>query len=143
MLALFGDLGTGKTTLVRGLAAGLGTRPRDVSSPTFALIHEYQGRHPLVHADLYRIDRSAELDHLGLSDYCDGQHVVVIEWADKAGAELPQDRLELRLSHQGRTVRNVVMNATGPASRTLLSRVVARVTPRGNGEARGTGRGRR
>lgn len=144
VLALFGDLGTGKTTLVRGLAAGLGVPPRNVSSPTFALIRECQGRLPLVHADLYRIESTTELDHLGLTDYFDGQYVLAIEWADKAGSTLPEDCLELYLSHQGRTVRNVVMKGTGPSSQALLSRVIKRMTPRENArQARGKGRERR
>ncbi len=141
VLALFGDLGTGKTVLVRGLAAGLGARPRTVSSPTFALIHTYQGRLPLVHADLYRIESATELDHLGLTDYFDGQHVLAIEWADKAGSSLPEDCLELRLSHQGNTVRDLLVKARGPSSQTLLSAVITRLTSPGS--ARQVHKGRR
>jgi tRNA threonylcarbamoyladenosine biosynthesis protein TsaE len=131
VLALLGDLGTGKTVLVRGLAAGLGAQPRNVRSPTFALIHAYQGRLPLIHADLYRIESVTELDHLGLTDYFDGQHVLAIEWADRAGSILPEDRLELRLSHQGKTVRNLLVKARGPSSRALLSSVITKLTSHG------------
>ena len=83
VLALYGELGTGKTTLVRGIAAGLEVPSHLVNSPTFVLIHEYQGRVPLAHVDLYRIEAQPELQHIGLSDYLDGQTVVAIEWADK------------------------------------------------------------
>jgi tRNA threonylcarbamoyladenosine biosynthesis protein TsaE len=130
VLALSGDLGTGKTSLVRGIAVGLGAPPRSVSSPTFVLIHEYHGRLPLAHADLYRIDHARELPQLGLSDYLDGRHVVAIEWAEKAGHEMPDDRLEIMLTHHSQTARDIVMQATGPDSRGLLSRVRKRWSDR-------------
>lgn len=122
VIALFGDLGTGKTVLVRGIAAGLGAPPRNVSSPTFVLVHEYRGRLPLVHADLYRIASETELPHLGLSDYLDGRHVVAIEWAEKAGRELPDDRLEIMLRHHSQTTREIILTPTGADSREFLSR---------------------
>jgi tRNA threonylcarbamoyladenosine biosynthesis protein TsaE len=121
VVALYGELGTGKTSFVRGMAVGLGAPARRVSSPTFVLIHEYCGRLPLVHADLYRMDSASELEHLGLSDYLDDRHVVVIEWADKAEYELPEDRLEVHLRHRGQDFREIVMRATGARAQTLLS----------------------
>jgi len=123
VVALYGELGTGKTVLVRGIAAGLGVSPRAVSSPTFVLIHEYPGRLPLAHADLYRLDAPTELQHVGLSDYLDGRRVVVIEWADKAGGDLPPDRLEAHLAHRGTTGRKILLKATGSQSRQLLTRI--------------------
>lgn len=124
VIALFGELGTGKTTLVRGLAVGLGAAPRSVSSPTFVLIQEYRGRLPLAHADLYRLDSATDLHHLGLSDYLDERHVVAIEWAEKAGADLPADRLEVHLSHRSKTIRAAALKATGPSSHRLLTRLM-------------------
>jgi tRNA threonylcarbamoyladenosine biosynthesis protein TsaE len=126
VVALYGELGAGKTALVRGMAAGLGASPDAVSSPTFVLIHEYRGRLRLAHADLYRIDSAAELTQLGLPDYDDGRTAFAIEWADKAGDELPADRLEIRLSHRGSATREAGMAATGTASRRLLARITAR-----------------
>ena len=123
MLALFGELGTGKTVLVRGIAAGLEAPPCSVSSPTFVLVHEYRGKFPLIHADLYRLESPGELDQLGLSDYVDGRHVLAVEWAEKAGSDLPDDRLEVHLGHQSNTVRTITMKATGTVSRSLLARV--------------------
>jgi len=123
VLALFGELGTGKTVLVRGIAAGLEAPPCSVSSPTFVLVHEYRGKLPLIHADLYRLESPRELDQLGLSDYVDGHHVLAIEWADKAGPDLPEDRLEVQVGHQSKTVRTITMKATGTVSRSLLARV--------------------
>jgi tRNA threonylcarbamoyladenosine biosynthesis protein TsaE len=121
ILALYGELGTGKTTLVRGIAAGAGAPPQRVTSPTFVLIHEYHGRLRLAHADLYRIMSADELPHTGLSDYLDDHTVVAIEWAERAGGDLPGDRLEIRLSHVGNATRQFTMNALGSRSQRLLS----------------------
>jgi tRNA threonylcarbamoyladenosine biosynthesis protein TsaE len=79
---LQGDLGAGKTSFVRGMAAGLGGNPDDVSSPTFVLIQHYKGRTPLVHVDLYRLDSGAAVDDLGLEEMANGA-VVAIEWAER------------------------------------------------------------
>jgi len=122
-LALYGELGSGKTALVRGIAAGLGAQPAEVSSPTFVFIHEYHGRCRLAHADLYRIESPSELQQLGLSEYDDGMTVIAIEWAEKAGIHLPTDRLDIRLSHQSPTTRRIAMTATGPVAQRLLTRL--------------------
>ena len=79
---LHGDLGAGKTALVRGIASGLGADPDDVSSPTFVLVQHYKGRVPLTHVDLYRLENSRAIDDLGLEEMADGG-VVAIEWADR------------------------------------------------------------
>ena len=79
---LYGDLGAGKTAFVRGLAAGLGANPEDVSSPTFVIMQHYKGRTPLTHVDLYRLDTTAAVDDLGLEELAGGG-VLAIEWADK------------------------------------------------------------
>ncbi len=123
VIGLYGDLGTGKTTLVRGIAKGLRAAPRLVSSPTFVLIHEYRGRLLLAHADLYRIASPDDVAQTGLSDYLDGTTVTVVEWADHAGAELPNDRLEIRITHRGRESRVLLLGATGPISWDLLRRL--------------------
>lgn len=123
IVALYGELGSGKTALVRGMAAGLGASPQAVSSPTFVLIHEYHGRVRLAHADLYRLDSAAELPHIGLSDYDDGRTVTAIEWADKAGHDLPADRLEIHLQHRSPNVREITFVPQGARARRLLARV--------------------
>jgi len=79
---LHGDLGAGKTAFVRGMAAGFGANPEDVSSPTFVLIQHYRGRVPLVHVDLYRLETGAAVDDLGLEEMAGGG-VVAIEWAER------------------------------------------------------------
>lgn len=123
VIAIYGELGSGKTALVRGIAAGIGAPPRAVGSPTFVLIHEYQGRVRVAHADLYRIQSPTELDHLGLSDYLDDRTVMAVEWADRAGSHLPADRLEVHLTYRNRTSRTVRLRATGARSRDLLDHV--------------------
>ena len=122
-LALFGMLGAGKTALVRGIASGLGASPQTVSSPTFVLLHEYRGRLPLAHIDLYRLNSAKEATSIGLEDYLSGPTVVAIEWADKAPGILPDDRLELELRHRTVQSRSVELRATGPMSAALLARL--------------------
>ena len=89
VLLLSGQLGAGKTAFVRGLAAGLGIDPEDVSSPTFTLVHEYRGgRLTLFHADLYRLDKTATED-LGLEERAVAEGVLAIEWPDRLTHALP------------------------------------------------------
>ena len=89
VIALCGELGAGKTHLVKGLVAGLGAEC-PVTSPTFTLIHEYLGgRLPLFHADFYRLEEETDLMKIGLDDYLAVEGVVVIEWADKFPKALP------------------------------------------------------
>jgi len=89
VVLLSGDLGAGKTTFVRGLAEGLGIDPREVSSPTFTLVHEYRGNGlTLYHADLYRLERAAT-DDLGLEEIGVKDGVLAIEWPDRLTHELP------------------------------------------------------
>ena len=92
ILLIAGDLGAGKTAFVRGLAAGLGIDPNDVSSPTFTLVHEYRGgRLALYHADLYRLDRAATED-LGLEEMGVADGVLAIEWPDRLTHQLDDAR---------------------------------------------------
>jgi len=93
VVLLAGDLGAGKTTFVKGLAAGLGIDPEEVSSPTFTLLHEYRGgRLTLYHADLYRLDKTAT-DDLGLEETGVRDGVLAIEWPDRLTHDLPGARL--------------------------------------------------
>jgi tRNA threonylcarbamoyladenosine biosynthesis protein TsaE len=96
VVVLAGDLGAGKTTFVQGVATALGVE-EPVTSPTFTIVHEYEGRLPLVHVDVYRLDRLAELYDLGLEDIGNGAGVMLIEWGDIVAQALPPDRLVVRL----------------------------------------------
>jgi tRNA threonylcarbamoyladenosine biosynthesis protein TsaE len=124
VIALYGELGTGKTAFVRGMAAGLGVPTHAVNSPTFVLVHEYQGRLPLIHIDLYRLQEARDLRHLGLEEYFNDRVVVAMEWAERAAQDLPADRLETRLVHEGGTTRSISMLPTGNQARRLLNRMI-------------------
>jgi tRNA threonylcarbamoyladenosine biosynthesis protein TsaE len=100
VVTLHGDLGTGKTTLTRAIARGFGVN-EPVTSPTFALVHEYHaadGRQ-LFHLDLYRIKGPQELANLGWESISGERALVIIEWPDRAGHLVPSDALEIRLAH--------------------------------------------
>lgn len=118
-IALIGDLGAGKTTLVAGLVAALGGG--DAASPTFSLVNEYPGGRLVVwHVDLYRIERAAELVELGLDDVIgDRRGICVVEWADRF-AVLPPDHLRLELAHAGDR-RTLAATGTGPRGEALAS----------------------
>jgi len=120
-IALYGPLGAGKTALVRGIAVGLNASPTAVTSPTFVVIHEYQGRLPLAHVDLYRIRSPRELESTGLIEYFSGQTVTAIEWAEKGLVALPYDRIEIALNHRAARSRTIQLNVTGPKSHAVLT----------------------
>lgn len=120
VLALWGELGAGKTVLTKGVAAGLGLDAGDVSSPTFIILHEhYGGRMPLFHLDLYRLE-GRDLGSTGWEETLDAGGITVIEWPDRASGALPADRLDVRLEHIADTKRRVLLTATGRRSRQLL-----------------------
>ena len=106
VLLLSGDLGAGKTAFVRGLAEGLGLDPDEVTSPTFTLVHEYRGgRLPLVHVDLYRLDR-AELDEIGLDQDLAATGVTAVEWAERLARAIP-GALHVRITDAGGDRRTI------------------------------------
>lgn len=108
VICLIGELGTGKTCFSRGLISGLGAANKYIVSPTFTIINEYQGKFPVYHFDLYRLDSEYELEMLGFKEYFYGRGVTVIEWADKLKRFLPDDRFEVRFSHISETARRIV-----------------------------------
>ena len=111
VLLLYGDLGAGKTALVRGLAEGLGVDRSEVSSPTFTLIQEYRGgRLTLFHVDLYRIDDPREFDELGLDEIAE-DGVLAIEWADKYPRP-PARAVRVSIAHAGESERSVTVEST-------------------------------
>jgi tRNA threonylcarbamoyl adenosine modification protein YjeE len=121
-IALVGDLGAGKTTLVTGLVAALSGG--HAHSPTFALVHEYVGRWIVWHVDLYRIEREAELAELGLDQLIgDPRGIVVVEWADKFDV-MPPDHLRLELHHAG-DARELAAGGTGVRGQALAAAVLA------------------
>jgi tRNA threonylcarbamoyladenosine biosynthesis protein TsaE len=125
IIALRGELGTGKTVLTKGIALGLGIPPEQVTSPTFTFVHEYYGRLRLIHTDLYRIQNLAELQSIGLEDYYDSSTSVVIEWADRMGFDDTFDYLIVQLTHLQRYTRLATIKAHGPGSHSLLQKLKA------------------
>ena len=107
VLALSGDLGTGKTALVKGIARGLGIT-QDVTSPTFTLMHEYAGGQlPLFHIDLYRLDKVEQALAIGIEDYLNGPGVTAIEWAEKIEPLLPAHTTRIRMESVGENTRRI------------------------------------
>lgn len=129
-IALVGDLGAGKTTLVGGLVGALGGGP--ASSPTFSLVNEYPaGRLVVWHVDLYRLERAAELPELGLDDVIgDRRGICVVEWADRFSV-MPPDHLRLELVHAGET-RALIPAGTGPRGTALASALEAELLGSGS-----------
>ncbi len=122
IVTLEGDLGAGKTTFVQGLALGLGVPPGvRVRSPTFAIAHRHpEGRLPLDHADLYRVDDADELTELGVAEtLASPEGVAAVEWASRCPQLLSPDRLELTLVIDG-DLRRLAARATGPLAQRVL-----------------------
>jgi tRNA threonylcarbamoyl adenosine modification protein YjeE len=99
LVTITGELGAGKTTLVQAICAGYGVTD-EVTSPTFALVHEYQApRSPVHHLDLYRLERPDQLDEIGWDELVSARAVVLVEWPERAGDRLPAGRVTLSLQH--------------------------------------------
>jgi tRNA threonylcarbamoyladenosine biosynthesis protein TsaE len=115
IVVLAGDLGTGKTTFARGLARAVGvTEP--VVSPTFTIVREYEGRMPLIHVDVYRLDNLQELHDLGFEELLDDRAVTLVEWGDVVATMLPPQRLEITIEPGvAEDDRTVTVRARGPA----------------------------
>ena len=98
LVCLYGDLGAGKTHFSYGVALGLQVKERYITSPTFTFVNEYEGRIPLYHIDLYRLKDPSELESIGFEEYVDSDGATVIEWAERADEDLPDEKLNIYLS---------------------------------------------
>jgi tRNA threonylcarbamoyladenosine biosynthesis protein TsaE len=116
---LVGNLGTGKTCLTQGIANGLDIQEY-THSPSFVLMREYQGRLPLYHVDLYRLDNIGEIVNLGLDEYLEGKGLCVIEWADKGMTVLPQNHLLIKLSHAAENERKFEFEPHGERYKKMI-----------------------
>ena len=125
VLLLTGPLGAGKTTFVQALATAMDVgEDQYVSSPSFALVHEYRGRLPIVHMDLYRLDREEDVEAAGLLDYFDHESVCVVEWPDRLGTLTPEHRLDIRIEPDAASTRRFVLMPQGASWRQRLGRIV-------------------
>jgi tRNA threonylcarbamoyladenosine biosynthesis protein TsaE len=113
LLCLVGDLGAGKTQFAKGFAVGLGITDV-VSSPTFVLMAEYEGRLPLFHIDLYRLDDAADALAGGLLDERQAEGVVLVEWAERLGSALPVARLDVVIDGTGDDPRRISLRSADP-----------------------------
>lgn len=121
---LSGGLGAGKTCLTQGVAAGLGVVD-PVTSPTFTLVNVYDGRLRLYHVDLYRIEQASELDELGLEELLESDAVIVVEWAERAEAFWPNERLDIMLEPLDGNHRRIRCHAVGARYAAQLERLRA------------------
>ena len=113
VVALTGELGSGKTVLTKGIARGMGIKGDPVRSPCFVLIKEYPGKVPLFHFDLYRLKKQNELNTIGYEEYFSGKGVVVIEWAERAKNFLPEKYLVIKLSIINKNERKISLTVKG------------------------------
>jgi tRNA threonylcarbamoyladenosine biosynthesis protein TsaE len=126
VIALSGELGSGKTCLTQGIAKGLGVPEHlHVTSPTYVLVNEYPGSLRLFHLDLYRIDNVAQLDDVGIDDILGSDDVAVIEWAEKMVDMLPEERLFVTISIIDDETRDFHITASGQSAVDLIERCLA------------------
>jgi tRNA threonylcarbamoyladenosine biosynthesis protein TsaE len=110
LVLLTGELGAGKTTLTKGIVAGLNAAPEDeVTSPTFTLVHEYGSGTKVFHGDLYRIENFHDFETLGLEDVFAKPAIVILEWSEKFPLKAPWPQLRIRLEHRGGDARQITL----------------------------------
>ena len=121
VVALRGELGSGKTTLIQGLARGLGLNPNAVKSPTFVLMREHPGAVPLIHIDGYRLEGPPSIAWLDLDLLFAPQKITVVEWAERFEGLLPEAAVELRLAHVSANRRRITLVGTTPRGRDMIA----------------------
>lgn len=120
IICLFGQLGSGKTVLTKGIASGLSLKIDNVISPTFVLIREYKGKIPLYHFDLYRLDKPEDILILGYEEYFYDEGVSIIEWADRLKYLLPKECLKIKVSFKNNEQRILEFIPCGMRAKSLL-----------------------
>jgi tRNA threonylcarbamoyladenosine biosynthesis protein TsaE len=128
VITLSGPLGAGKTTLTQAIARGLEVDPGlYITSPTFSLLHEYHGRIPLYHMDLYRLAGEEEIELLGFPEYFSGRGLTVIEWSERLGSLMPPERLHVDLAMTGETSRTAGLTGHGTVWQKKVADIVTMV----------------
>ena len=113
IIALVGDLGTGKTCLTQGIARGVGIASHEVvNSPSYTLINEYAGNIPIYHIDLYRLEHHGEIVDLGLEEFLEGNGICIIEWADRMFNLLPANHIQITMTWVDETTRAIDLQRT-------------------------------
>ncbi len=124
VIALVGPHGAGKTQLTRGIALGTGSTGR-VTSPTFKLVNEYDGRVRVYHLDAYRLHGADDLVALGCDEFFDGDGAAVVEWADRVAEALPDDRVRVDIAITGAASRRITFSTAGPRAERLIAASMA------------------
>ncbi len=124
VICLTGELGAGKTCLVKGIADGLGIKETRITSPTFIIVNEYSGRIPLYHIDLYRIGIIEDLRDIGIEEIMFGNGVTAIEWAERIMDKLPDERLDITMTWVDDKTRTININAFGHHHREILNKLM-------------------
>ena len=128
VITLAGTLGAGKTALTQAIGRGLGVDPQIyITSPTFSLLHEYKGRIPLYHMDLYRLVSEEEVDSLGFTEYFYGPGLTVIEWPERLGNLMPAERLQIELVISGEVSRTAHLYGHGELWQKKVADIVSMV----------------
>ena len=120
VVALVGDLGSGKTVLAQGILRGIGVKDRYMNSPSYVLIKEYKGKFPAYHLDLFRLKNKKELNSLGIEEYLFSDGVTIIEWAERAKNILPRDYLEIHLKFTSAKKRDISFLPKGKGYQCVL-----------------------
>jgi len=124
VVALVGKLGAGKTTIAKGIARGLGVPDEeDVLSPSFVLIHEYEGREKIYHMDWYRLQSVEGSDEMLAEECFNSDGVTLVEWAERGRDIFPRDHIRIELEHKGPTVRLIKVSARGKPHKGLLDSI--------------------
>ncbi|WP_333655093.1 tRNA (adenosine(37)-N6)-threonylcarbamoyltransferase complex ATPase subunit type 1 TsaE [Dissulfurispira sp.] len=107
-VCLYGDLGAGKTTLIKGIASAFGIPERDIGSASFVIVAEYETTPPFYHIDLYRVEREDDIDNLGIWEYIGSGGIAVVEWAERL-SELPEDAIKGRMNYVDENSREIII----------------------------------
>ncbi|MEO0082953.1 MAG: tRNA (adenosine(37)-N6)-threonylcarbamoyltransferase complex ATPase subunit type 1 TsaE [candidate division WOR-3 bacterium] len=111
IVAFYGELGSGKTTMIKGICLGLGVKEQFlVKSPSFIMINEYKGKFPIYHIDLFRVKTEEELLSIGFDDYLEGNGICLIEWAEKAERYLPRNTIKIELRYLSNYERKILIS---------------------------------
>ncbi|MFA5362429.1 MAG: tRNA (adenosine(37)-N6)-threonylcarbamoyltransferase complex ATPase subunit type 1 TsaE [Candidatus Omnitrophota bacterium] len=123
IVCLFGDLGSGKTVLAKGIAEGLGIEKNKVISPTFVIIRRYTGKKILFHFDLYRLSASGDIAGLGYEEYFYDNGISVIEWPERLGSLMPEEYLSVRLDIRERRKRLISLSGFGGRYKQMIKEI--------------------
>lgn len=120
IICLSGNLGSGKTTLTKGIAKGLSINPVKVNSPTFVIMNAYEGRLPLYHFDLYRLNQTQEMGMIGYDEFLYGEGVALIEWGERLERLLPKEFLNVKIVQSGELERKFSFEAVGKRYQSMV-----------------------